>query len=48
MVSHDIQAALDNADKILHLDNTLLFFGTPDEYIKSEIGLKFIGGKRND
>ncbi len=36
MISHDVRAAVKYADKILHIgENT--FFGTKDEYVKSEI-----------
>lgn len=44
MVSHDIETALENADKILHMDKEILFYGTVDEYKSSEVGKKFLGG----
>jgi zinc transport system ATP-binding protein len=47
MVSHDIRAAIDNADKILHLHNTPLFFGSTEDYLKTDIGRKFTGGGEN-
>ncbi len=47
MVSHDIDSAVNNANKVLHMDNSLLFFGISDEYKESEIGKKFLGGKHN-
>lgn len=47
MVSHDIDSAVNNANKVLHMDNSLLFFGTAEEYKQSEIGKKFLGGKHN-
>ena len=40
MISHDISAAVQYASHILHIGNPL-FFGTKDEYIKSEIGQKY-------
>lgn len=42
MVSHDIVAAVDNADHILHLSNRELFFGTTQDYTHSEMGSRFL------
>lgn len=36
MVSHDIQSALKYATHILHLATAQIFFGTPEEYRKTE------------
>ena len=44
MVSHDIRFALKNANKILHVRTKKEFFGTTEDYIKSDIGKTFIGG----
>lgn len=44
MVSHDIKQAVNQADKILHINYQQLFFGTTQEYIESPIGQSFIGG----
>ncbi len=44
MVSHDIGAAVESATHILHLRNKVLFYGTKDEYVHSEVGKAFIGG----
>ncbi len=38
MVSHDIHAAAVYADRILHISEEPLFFGTKEDYLKSEIG----------
>ncbi len=46
MVSHDIHGAIDNASHILHLGRKQLFFGATDQYLKSEIGLRFAGGEQ--
>lgn len=43
MVSHDVHSAVQHADKILHLSNTQLFFGSVEEYKNSAIGRKFLG-----
>lgn len=42
MISHDIQNAVENASHVLHLKKTDYFFGTSDEYMKSETGSHFI------
>ncbi len=41
MVSHDIRAAVKYASHILHIGETS-FFGTTEEYLKSDTGRKFI------
>ena len=42
MVSHDTKSSLEYASHILHLGNKQLFFGTVQEYEKSEIGKRFL------
>lgn len=44
MVSHDIRSAVRYAGRILHLKNTQVFFGKPEDYIKSGVGVEFMGG----
>lgn len=48
MISHDIHAAVEYANKILHIGISS-FFGTKDDYVSSEIGKRFIhiGDKDN-
>ena len=41
MISHDIQAAVKQANRILHLDSPLRFFGTTAEYLQSDVGHAF-------
>ncbi len=41
MVSHDISAAVKYASHILHISHTPLFFGTKEDYIKTDIGKTF-------
>ena len=48
MVSHDIETAVENASHILHLQETVRFFGTAEDYRKSRIGKKFLGGEEHD
>lgn len=42
MVSHDIRAAAACADHILHISEEPLFFGTKEDYIKTEIGKAYL------
>ena len=42
VVSHDIKSALKYATHILHIEDTQLFFGSTNDYIKSEQGMKFL------
>lgn len=42
MVSHDITAATNYADKILHIKQSLLFYGDTKSYVASELGKKFM------
>ena len=44
MISHDLNAALDDATHVLHIGQTL-FFGTREEYLESGIGHAFLPGK---
>lgn len=46
MVSHDVVRAIDCANRILCLCSASdSFFGTPEEYVNSHLGGKFIGDK---
>ncbi len=42
MVSHEIEAA-DCVKNVLHLQKKQIFFGSMEEYKKSETGRKFLG-----
>lgn len=44
MVSHDIQNMVLQAQKILHLKQKVLFYGSVEEYRKSPLGRQFLGG----
>lgn len=44
MVSHDIANVVKQANKILHLRREVLFYGTTEEYLKSEAGRAYTGG----
>ena len=48
MVSHDIKNALNYATHILHLEQENDFFGTVEEYKKSNVSKMFLGGAAND
>ena len=45
MVSHDLLSGIRFASHILHLKKTDSFFGTTDEYLRSDIYREFSGGK---
>ncbi len=44
MISHDISAAVKYATHILHIGNGV-FFGTKEEYLKSDKGYAFVSGE---
>ena len=45
MVSHDIGNIVTQANKILQLKQTVQFYGTVEEYKKSEFGREFLVGE---
>ncbi|MEG1292930.1 MAG: metal ABC transporter ATP-binding protein [Clostridium sp.] len=45
MVSHDIRNIVHQAEKILHMQQKTLFYGTTADYEKSKIGRQFLGGE---
>lgn len=45
MVSHDLQSALQYGNKILHMDTAANFFGSTEDYLKTDI-LKVMTGER--
>ena len=44
-VSHDIESAVQNSNKILHLGRDTVFFGKTEEYIQTDIFTRITGGK---
>ena len=44
MGSHDVQNVVHQANKILHLQQRVLFYGSVKDYVKSRAGLEFLGG----
>ena len=44
MVSHDVEAAVEYADYILHLSHSSAFYGTAAEYAGSSLGKRFAKG----
>lgn len=44
MISHDIKSAVTYGNKILHLQNKLLFFGSVEDYVKTPVGIRMMGG----
>lgn len=47
MVSHDLHAAINSADKILQLRCEPVYFGAADKYAESEAGKRLLGGDGN-
>lgn len=45
MVSHDVANIIAQANKILHLQQKVLFFGSSEEYRKTKAGKEFLGGR---
>ena len=43
MISHDVKAAVENANKILHIGNSIEFFGLTEDYLNCESGIRFLG-----
>lgn len=43
-VSHDMDAAIKYASHVLHVAHYPKFFETTEEYLKSDVGLTFVGG----
>lgn len=48
MVSHDIPMAVQYASRILHMDQTIQFLGTPQAYVTSAVSKPFLGGDLHD
>jgi zinc transport system ATP-binding protein len=44
MVSHDVNAATKYANRILHIKHEQLFFGSTDNYLKTELAKAYLGG----
>lgn len=45
MVSHDVQNIIHQANKILHLKQSVLFYGEVEEYKNTVFGKEFLGGE---
>ncbi len=45
MVTHDVANIVGQASKILHLQQRVLFYGTPGDYRKTEAGRRYLGGE---
>lgn len=48
VISHDIFNAIKYSNKILHMDNSIKFFGDTKEYVETSIYKNIVGGDRND
>ncbi|MCD8314799.1 MAG: metal ABC transporter ATP-binding protein [Firmicutes bacterium] len=47
-VSHDLQAAAEDATHILHMKKSPLFYGTRDEYLKSDVWSRLSGANEGE
>ncbi|MBR4769220.1 MAG: metal ABC transporter ATP-binding protein [Lachnospiraceae bacterium] len=47
MISHDLEQALERADRILHIGSSV-FFGTTDEYVKSGAARRFFRAEKEE
>lgn len=45
MVTHDVSGVVEQANKILHLKQHVVFYGTTEEYKASQAGKLFLGGE---
>ncbi len=46
--THDIKTIVKHANKILHLDNKVLFFGSTEDYLKTELSQIMMGSDHYD
>lgn len=47
MVTHDLKQVLGFAKTIIHLQNKPVFVGSPESYVKTDFGRRFLGGVGN-
>ncbi len=47
MITHDVEEAMKYVNKVVHVENTVVFVGTPTDYLESEIGKDYMGGVQN-
>lgn len=47
MISHDIKSAVRFGNKILHMQTSPVFYGFTEEYTKTEVGHRMLGGVGN-
>ena len=45
MVTHDVANMVEQADKILHLQQKVLFYGNVQDYKKTRAGREFLGDR---
>ena len=44
IITHDVEKILRYADHVIHIDETIVFDGTKDEYLESAFVKEFKGG----
>ncbi len=45
MVTHDVAGVVSQANRILHLQQRVVFFGKPEEYRRTAAGRRYLGGE---
>lgn len=45
MVTHDVAGVISQANRILHLQQRVVFFGKPEEYRRTAAGRRYLGGE---
>ena len=48
MVSHDVHAAVQSANRILHLHTQMLYYGPAADYFRTELGRRFLGDGQHE
>lgn len=46
MVSHDVQNVVSQANKMLHLNQRVAFYGSTQDYIDNQVSSQFLGGEK--
>lgn len=46
MVSHDVQNVIGEANKMMHLDQRVVFYGNTQDYLENRVSSQFLGGEK--
>lgn len=47
VISHDVEGMLPHATKVLHMDTSVAFYGSTEDYLKCDAGIKMTQGGRS-